>query len=101
MNKKEFTVDEISCAYCVYYNPVLEDYMHELGYDEDNAQNEGIVSFDCGVKTLKELRGILGEERMLQLLTDNIFDDDYTKCVVDKQGYSLYNDQNKKCKHVY
>jgi len=87
--KKEFTVDEISCAYCVYHNPVLEDYMHELGYDEDNAQEEGIASFSCGTDTLKELYEILGEEKTLELLGDNLFDADYIKCIVDENGYSI------------
>ncbi len=86
---KEFTVDEISCAYCVYHNPVLEDYMHELGYDEDESPEEGIAAFSCGVDTLKELRELLGEEGTEKLLGDSIFDDDYRKVLVSPGNYNI------------
>jgi hypothetical protein len=88
MESKEFTVDEISCAYCVYHNPVLEDYMHELGYDEDETPDEGIASFSLGEKTLKELKLLLPEEKILELFKESM-DGDYTKCAVENNDYEF------------
>jgi hypothetical protein len=87
-DKKEFTVDEISCAYCVYYNPVLEDYMHELQYDQDKIPDEGIASFGLGEKTLKELKSLLTEEKILELFKESM-DGDYTKCTIEDYNYEF------------
>lgn len=88
MNKKEFTVDEIACAYCVYYRPVLEDYMHELQYDEDETPDKGIASFSYGKEALKELNLLLPEEKILELFKESM-DGDYTKCFVGNGDYEF------------
>lgn len=88
MDKKEFTVDEVSCAYCVYYNPVLEDYMHELQYDLDKTPDEGIASFSFGEESLKELKLLLSEEKMLELFHKSC-EGDYNKCTVENGEYSF------------
>lgn len=89
MDKKEFTVDEIACAYCVYYNPVLEDYMRELDYNsEDGTINEGIASFSFGEDALAELKLLLPEEKMLKLFAEST-DGDYKICTVEDGKYSF------------
>lgn len=88
IDKKEFTVDEISCAYCVYYNPVLEDYMHELQYDQDKTPDKGIASFNFGEESLKELKSLLAEEKILELFKESM-DGDYTKCTIENSDYEF------------
>lgn len=84
MNKLEFTEDEINCAYCVYHNPIMEEYFKELGYEEN--EQEGLDSFNVGSKILEKLREKLDDDKILKLFkqTPDVFE---SCIVVDGDAY--------------